>query len=414
MAVFTLMAALTIGLWHATAEQPRQIMELGLTVLAGTCLFFMLQWIGAYRRVSARAELELEERREAALAAQLSEARYRSVFDSASEGLMVMHEDGQIIEANEAACSMHGYPPGGLVGMPVRELIAPGHRHQYHHFVDHLARFGEVSLESVDIRSDGDTLDVQVNGVGFIQDGQPAILAIINDVTERREALRRQEALSRKVLVAQEEERARVSRDLHDGLGQLLTAARLQVDFLGRQLDPAQYKLEDGFHEAAGLIEHSAVELRRICRGLRPPLLDDLGLEPSIEQLVDEFREVSAIAIDCTIQLDEERTVIPPEVSLCTFRVLQESLTNVTRHSSARRVTVALNREYTRIVLSVYDNGKGFNDSDIPDTPGFGIAGMKERAKLVNGECDIRSTPDQGTRVTLRIPLEPVREEVET
>ncbi len=397
---------MAIALWHV--DSPTVLRLGGLTLIALLALEASLLALGidVHRRARARAMRQVEQRRMADEALRLSEARYRSVFDAASEGIMVLEDDGTIIEANEAACLMHGYAPGALDGRSVRDLIAPGQRHRFDGFAAQIEQFGRVSLESVDVRADGETLDVVVQGVRFFHGERPAILAMVNDVSLQRKALQRQARLSRKVMVAQEEERARVSRDLHDGLGQLLTAARLQIDLLGKLTGGAD-GASHGHLEVASVLEDAADELRRICRGLRPPLLDDLGLEPSIEQLVDEFAEHGDIDVTLDLKLEEDRAEIEPEIALCVFRVLQEALTNVRRHSRARKVVITLKREYERLVLTVYDNGVGF---DLPgnqnlDQPGFGLAGMRERARLVNGELDVRSEPEQGTRVVLRVPL---------
>lgn len=239
-------------------------------------------------------------------------------------------------------------------------------------------------------------------------------LRSVNAELERRVAERtkdlqtsveRLETLSRKVLMAQEEERARVSRELHDELGQILAATRYELGYL--QKTQEDYLESSGLDltNAVNMIERAAGELRRICQGLRPPLIDTLGLEPSIEMLMNEFEERANIKIRTDIQLDEIEEKISSDIALCTYRILQESLNNIVRHSIASKVFVSVYVEAGDLHLSIRDNGKGFDLSKIDSTKGCGVSGMRERAWLVNGELTISTAPLKGTRVTLRVPL---------
>jgi len=227
------------------------------------------------------------------------------------------------------------------------------------------------------------------------------LLLSVKDLTERRVAAEDRTVLARKVLLAQEEERTRISRDLHDGLGQVIAALHFEVDWMSNRMDGGP----DASDEATRLIDKAGNELRRICRGLRPPILDDLGLMPSVRQLVEEFEVHWPLTIDLEIRLDEDRHPLPSDVALAAFRILQETLTNVVRHAKAQSVNVTLVREYQWLVLSVYDNGQGFQVGELAHAPGFGIEGMRERARLVNGTIELVSVPDQGTRVVMRLPV---------
>jgi len=143
-----------------------------------------------------------------------------------------------------------------------------------------------------------------------------------------------------------------------------------------------------------------------MCRGLRPPLLDDMGLEPAVRQLVEEFEEHSALRVDLTVKVEDEVPKLPPEIALCAFRVLQEALTNVHRHAQANKVLVGLSIDRHELVIAVRDDGRGFDPTDPLRLQHLGIAGMRERAKLVHGTIDLRSEPGKGTRVTLSVPVQ--------
>ncbi len=204
--------------------------------------------------------------------------------------------------------------------------------------------------------------------------------------------------------MAQEEERARVSRDLHDELGQLFRAGVLFTDMLRRMecIQPCLGSID----KAVEMLEEAAKELRRICKGLRPPLLDDLGLEPSVRLLVDEFQQRSHVGVDLEVQWNKGDHAVPMEVALSAYRILQEVLNNISRHAQAREVNIVLAGVDDELTLSVYDDGRGFDRKELAPGGGFGLAGMQERSSLVGGTLDIRSEPFQGTRVLFRVPLE--------
>jgi signal transduction histidine kinase len=300
---------------------------------------------------------------------------------------------------------MHGYRPGRLVSVMFSDLLTPEHLCDYQEFRRLLALHGRVRLDSESRRQDGSTMDIEVRGSRFSYGNKPHVLAIITDVSERRNAEKRQALLARKALVAQEEERARISRDLHDELGQLLTALRFELDLLHKRIVRSPQDIGDSFIHAAQLVEKAAEELRRICKGLRPPLLDDLGMEPAVRLLVDEFKERTGITVEMEIQFEESQLEVPQEVALCVYRILQESLTNISRHAAARHVNIMLYWRESEFILSVSDDGQGFEINDPSTWKGSGLAGMRERARLVNGSVKIISGNMQGTGIELRVPL---------
>jgi len=387
------------------ASWPIPLFGLLLSVGLSLLTHLLSHRMEAARVARDQALREIERRERAQRALRTSEARYHSVFESATDGLVVLDGDDRVVEANPAAAAMHGWELDGFVGRSYQEFIAPGHKHLYREFKRQLAEFGSVRLDSVHVRRGGGTLDVEVRGAPFSYGGEPRLLAILTDVSDRKLAVQRHAMLSRKVLMAQEEERARVSRELHDELGQILTALRLELDWL-RKRASGEGGAAGAFENAVGMVERAADELRRICRGLRPPLLDDLGLEPAARLLVDEFVERTRINVDLQVQLNEAEKRVPPEVALGTYRILQESLNNVARHADAREVSITLSERDGELVLSVYDDGGGFLVNDIRSVKGVGIAGMRERASLLGGTIDIRSEPHQGTRVTFRMEPE--------
>jgi PAS domain S-box-containing protein len=345
------------------------------------------------------------ERARAELALRASESRYRSIFDSATEGFVILDLEGKIRTANRAAHEMHQHPPEALTGLSLADLAVPEQRELAAEAIRAVTTTGQVRFEAQHRRGGEGRFDVEVRGTRFLYGDQPRVLLLLSDVSDRKRAELRQALLSRKVLVAQEEERSRIARELHDELGQLLTALRFELDWLRKRTAKLNEEAGTSFAASVELVEKAAAELRRICKGLRPPLLDDLGLDPAAHLLVEEFRERTGIAAELAVELGEGQRQFPPEIALAVYRVLQESLTNISRHSGASSVTIELHRKAGEIALQVVDNGRGFDPSSPSLAQGSGMAGMRERSAIVDGRLQITSSPGKGTTVEFRVPL---------
>ncbi len=354
------------------------------------------------RDASRRSRRALED---AEAEARWASATLKAVMASVAEGVLVLDGDGRITIANRAAGDMHGCGSDDLVGKGLEDFVVAEDVPLLRDFDNRLAETGNGRLETRHEREDGTILEIEVRGSRLGQGQDLSRLVTLVDMSDKRRSEQRQVILSRKVLLAQEEERARLSRDLHDELGQILTALRLEMGVIRKKMLFAIGDPDSMFKDSFVLVEKAADELRRICKGLRPPLLDDLGVEPAVELLAQEFNERTSIALDLIIKVSEE-TKVSPEVALCIYRVLQEALTNVRRHSGARSASVSLVGGPSEMVLSVFDDGSGFDTDGASAQEGSGLQGMRERANLVGGSLELRSVRNQGTRVHLRVPLE--------
>ncbi len=213
---------------------------------------------------------------------------------------------------------------------------------------------------------------------------------------ERLEAERRR--ASSVALAAQEEERARVARDLHDEVNQSLTGLLLRLEALRDRATP---ELARDLDETKALANQAMQELLSLARTLRPTALDDLGLKAALSALVDELGRKSSI--ETGFEGTGELTDAPMDVQLVTYRVAQEALSNAAQHSEAQRIQVQLSRDAEGIELTVTDDGRGFTFEEA--TRGLGIGGMRERALLVGGDLGVESRPQNGTRVRLLVPI---------
>jgi two-component system, NarL family, sensor histidine kinase UhpB len=215
-----------------------------------------------------------------------------------------------------------------------------------------------------------------------------------NDMLERLETERRESG--RRAMLAQEAERRRVASDLHDEIGQSLTALVLQLKQAAdhERPDPAAVR------ELVGAAEEILGEVRGVARRLRPEALDDLGLRSALLALAARFEDAGGLSV--AIRIEPDLPPLPAEVQLVIYRVTQESLTNVLRHAGARHAGVELRRDSRSLVLEVVDDGRGFDPSTAPS--GEGLRGMRERALLVGGAIAVDSPPRAGARVRLVVP----------
>ena len=200
-----------------------------------------------------------------------------------------------------------------------------------------------------------------------------------------------------------EEERKRIAREIHDDLGQSLLALRMDVSMLHARTSAMHPKLNEKASDALNHIDTAIRSVRGIINDLRPPVLD-LGLQAAIEWQLEEFRQRSKI--DCTMRVEDPDFHFDLDDKRATtlFRILQESLSNVTRHAQATQVQIELYRDGRRLYLQIQDNGIGMKDQK--KTNSFGLVGMKERVSMLGGELKIDSAPNQGTTLTISMPLD--------
>jgi two-component system sensor histidine kinase UhpB len=224
------------------------------------------------------------------------------------------------------------------------------------------------------------------------------LVRAFNEMLERLETERRE--ASRRAVAAQEGERARIARGLHDEVGQVLTGVLLQLDFLADE-DPDQRRRD--VTETKQAVRRALEEVRRISRELRPEMLEDLGLVSALTELSTKFAAMSRIAVER--EFAPALPALSPEAELAVYRVAQESLTNVARHADASRVRIFLEADGRSVVLRVVDDGRGLGDDGVIDGNG-GLRGMHERALLVGGALAVKPARGGGVEVRLEVPAE--------
>jgi two-component system, NarL family, sensor histidine kinase UhpB len=239
----------------------------------------------------------------------------------------------------------------------------------------------------------------RLTGVDHADAEVATLIEAFNAMLDRLEQERR--ASARRALAAQEEERRRIARELHDGIGQTLTAVAMQAERAAHSAPDAR---EAALLEVPEAVRRSIDDVRRIARELRPEALDDLGLTNALLTLCRRMAHHSGIRIQPDLDRSRGMPDLPPETELVIYRVAQEAITNAVRHAEATQITVALRAADGRVVLRVRDDGRGI-DLPLPEDTA-GISGMRERALLVGARLSIRSDPGAGTEVRLDLPLD--------
>ena len=363
----------------------------------------------------AEANTQLRQRitecEQAQTALQESELKYSTLVEDALIGVYIA-QDGKIAFANDKFAEIYGYPKAELIGTESLNLVHPDDRSMVRQLREKRLRGMKVpsEYEIRGLKKDGATIWVMRSYSLINLNGRPAISGIVADMTKRRiaeDALRKSDKelriLSNQLLSAEEKERKRIARELHDGIGQTLSAIKFSVENTIRDLQKPRSALD--LKSLEGLIpltQKTIEEVRRIVKDLRPAILDDLGILATIAWFCREFQNVySNIWIEQKINIAEND--IPSPLKTTIYRVLQEALNNVAKHSRADSVCLSVQKRSNAIELIVQDNGSGFDLEKAislkPSQRGFGLASMRERAELEGGVFDIQSVIGQGTTI---------------
>jgi PAS domain S-box-containing protein len=336
---------------------------------------------------------------------------YRNLFENAHDAIWFHDIDGRILAANKATEDLTGYPIEEFIGRRVQEFMDEGMIKLAVEVKSKLLN-GEPfaqPYEQQTVTKDGVRKTVMVTSSVMTIDNEPVGFQHIGrDVSEERRMQNNLRYYLNQITRAQEEERKRISRELHDDTAQALFAISRQMDnFIRDNLDLSEHKRRI-LQEIRRSMGVTLQGIRRFSQDLRPSIIDDLGLMPAVKWLVKQKSEESGIDISLKITGKEQRLL--QEMELILFRIIQEGLNNVSKHASATEAEVQVEFEDSRVDVSIVDNGQGF---ELPQTVGdlspsgkLGLVGMQERVSLLNGSITIRSEPGKGTVVKVSVPLE--------
>jgi len=332
------------------------------------------------------------------------------IIESMADMLIVVNSEGQIEKVNRATLELLGYEEGEMIGKKIEVILD-------HAEIGHIL-LGEKSVRNLETELvDKGTQRIPVSLSGSLISDSVGIVCVAQDNTERKRAeeMLRKSAkelrlLSSRILDAQENERKRVAGELHDGIGQALTGIKFALENGVRRLKETEtaphLKMLD---DIIPLIQATVDETRRIAMGLRPSTLDDIGISETIYWFCQQYESIyKNIRILKLIEVEEDQ--IPETLKTVIFRVLQEALNNVAKHSGADRVQLCLQQQGNTVELIIEDNGSGFDsDKPLPQSVtgrGFGLASMRERIELSGGIFTLETAPEQATRICAVWPID--------
>ncbi len=350
---------------------------------------------------------------------QMETAQQAALLDLTQDSVFVIDIEGKVMFWSRGAEAMFGYSKDQAAGKIAHEMLCTEFPRPFTEITDQLTKVGHWEGDLIKTAHDGRR--VTVAGRWALQWGTrgqpPRVLVVNSDITERKHAeeslvLQREQlrALAERLQCVREEDRKRVARDLHDQIGQILTSIKMDLTWMTRHLPDSQGEVLSRLKESILSINDGVKAVRSICSGLRPGVLDDLGLAAAIEWQASEF--ASRNGIDCEVSVPRVDLHLDGDRATATFRIFQECLTNVIRHAQAKTVRVDLCQEDENILLTVADDGIGFHDGGTLTALGsLGLLGMKERAQFCGGDVQISSSLGKGTTVIVRVPVDIPRTE---
>ncbi len=305
----------------------------------------------------------------------------RLLFESAEQAIIAAGADRKIVLINSAAERMFGYRRADVLGKSFA-LLLPAQDEGRH--------------------ADGSIFPVEVHLSAFDQAGLELTVAFITDCTDRRRLETEIRALAAQLITAQEEERRRVSRELHDSLCQKLASLALDVENLAVSL-PRPAATRARLEELGARATSASEEARQIAYALHPSVLDDLGLIESLRALCSEFSKTKKVRV--RFKAGKLPDVVPQQIASGLYRIAEESLRNVAKHAGAKQLTVSLGKKENALVLSLEDDGVGFTPEAVKGKGGLGLVSIGERTRILGGTLSVESKPGHGTRISVTVPL---------
>lgn len=338
----------------------------------------------------------------------LTAEEYRAVFEAAPDGVLVVSRGGVIKDCNPQVETLFGYAREELLGEKVEMLVPEAFRGAH---VGHRERFMQnpharpmgVGLDLRARRRDGSQFPVEISLSPWYTDleGGQRVVCSVRDITDRQ----RLRDFSEGALRSVEEERQRIARELHDDTAQRLAALLVHLRILSRVEDPEERQA--GLEEIRQEILETAEGVKRIARGLRPPELQDVGLASAVRAHARGLRESTGLEVE--VDMDEVDHLLSDEGKLALYRIVQESLSNVVRHSGAGQATVVVRAHADSVRAVVRDPGRGFSRERAEEQGGgLGLVGMQERAVMLGGHVSVQSSPGEGTQVEIELPASAV------
>jgi PAS domain S-box-containing protein len=352
---------------------------------------------------------DITERKQAEQALRESEERYRELFENSKDAFYVHDMNGRYTSVNRAAEKLSGYSREEIIGKHFSDFMAPEYARQVRRQLHRkLESAGETCYEIEMITRSGRRVPVEISSRLIFEHGVPSgVQGCVRDISERRNAQEASRTYARRLIEAQEAERRRISRELHDQVGQILTAVKMNLHALQKNWREAD--VLSSIDDNLKVIDEAVDQVRDLSVDLRPLLLDDFGLVVALRwYLKRQTRSIGVPANFVSGSLNEEDR-FSPELETACFRIVQEGVTNIVRHARARRISVRLERVVSDLILLITDDGAGFDARIVrggeAGAATLGLRGMEERAQAVGGTIMIDSAPALGTEICARFPI---------
>jgi PAS domain S-box-containing protein len=348
----------------------------------------------------------------------VSEARLDAIVDSAMDAIITVDAAQSIVLFNRAAEQMFGVRRDEAIGSALDRFIPQRFRGAHRGHIETFGHTGVTSRRMGDtttlwaLHADGSEFPIEASISQAGEPGSRFFTVILRDISLRRkydETLLKQQQelreLSARVLEAREEEKTRIARELHDELGQLLTALKMDLAWLRERLPGGAAELEARADGMSALLDRTVSSSRRIASDLRPLMLDDLGLAEAAQWLVEDFGKRSGIRLELQASEGLALEALSKGAATALYRALQESLTNIARHSGAKSAWIVLAQENGTLHLEIEDDGRGVTPEDLGKASSLGLKGMRERVAYYGGSLEVARAPRGGTRLRVRMPL---------
>lgn len=357
-------------------------------------------YVGVHNDVTQRIEMEY--------ALSKSEARMRSIFNSVSDSIIIIDENGIIESLNPSVERLFGYSTEELIGHNINKLMPEPDRSRHNSYITNYLSGGNAKIiglrrEVSGLRKDGSIFPMELGVSEFNVDQRHFFIGTAHDITERKKAEDALRDLSGHLETAREDERTRIAREIHDELGSLLTALKMDLSWLNKQLPEDLALCHGKIAVMSRHLDDGIQTVRKIIADLRPSILDHLGLLAAIEWKLDEFKEQSGIQYALTVP--ENNILMDESRDIAVFRIMQEALSNIALHSGATKVTLDVEAGTNSLMMKITDNGCGMTKAQMHKPGQYGILGMHERARHFGGEVIIASSPEKGTTLVLNMHL---------
>ncbi len=341
------------------------------------------------------------------------ESNFQELVNLLPQTIYEMDINGKFRFTNHHGFESFGYNQADIEkGINFTQLFVPEDRERVEHNIKKILEGTEVEgHEYTALRKDGSTFQALIYSSPIMQNNKAVGLrGVVIDITDRKKIEQELKDsrdqfrnLSAHLQSVREEERSYIAREIHDELGQTLTALKMDLIWINRHLTSEQQEISTKIQEMFSLIDQTIHTIRRIATDLRPGLLDDLGLSAAIEWYCEDFE--NRTGIHCHLELGNEDIILDQQRSIAIFRILQEALTNVARHAKATQVVVKIAIIDHNFMMEIRDNGIGITDEQVNDPQNLGLVGLRERVYPWGGTIIIKGSPRQGTTVKVNIPL---------